>query len=755
MKNRLISLILSLLLAAGMGCIPVLAADTAVITDRDVEFAEISNLGDLVGGIGGLDAEDMSVELSENVNDRAFAFTPYERNTVHTFSFELYPTSDFTGMGFYVRGSNFFFNRRTIEAADLNMNAWNEISVRVSVEQTMELYVNGSLRYEMSDQKVNDSSEASLRMAVAGTGTGVRGYMHNPHYTVEMPLPEGYTPPSISIACETEKVTESEAAVISADVSVHERVSSVEFFVDGESVSVDTQAPYELSHIFAPGEYEVYAIVTDNYNSSAQSNTITVNSLADTRPRIETSLVDGESYERSTITAATVTVRMSEATLAEGHLSVDGTRFASLTGTENTIDLSGLSMGAHDISIYAENNLGESAVLELSITVVRTLEAVVYSNTYENSANVDSATNSRGYIRYETINPEFGNSVLLGCDGENDVSLEGPWVSIPLSNCNTRVVLEFDMYVERMDGTMFAMFATAANNRSTLFQLRDSRMYSPDNSQNCAFSDKTWHHVILDMDMKENTYDMHVDGTLGIDAAEMKCPKGSSANWIRMISQLYGVPNNFFALDNMTVTTYSDVPYIYKITSPNGFGDNIVSAKDNTFTAYFNAPLAEVSVYASKFSVAGAEVVDAVYNAADTSVTIELAEPLKEGSYQLVTAENLVIGSGELYGEKLYARFQVAYVPITASDAAVSESGVFSAVLNNGGTSACDVYVLMNMYQDNVLTGRSVRRITLRPGENTISQAMEGYSAGATVRAAVWDSIQNPYCILFCENNAS
>lgn len=750
MNNRFISRILSMLIAVGVIYTPVSAADTAVIADRSVGFAEIMNLGGSAGGIGGLDAEDMSACLGSGDSDRAFALDMYKKNTIHTFSFALYPEPDFRSIGFYVRGSGFFFNRRTVAASDLNMNQWNDLCVKISVEQTMEIWVNGELKYEMDDSTKNTGDSVQLRMSVAGEGEGLRGYIHNPRYRLEMPLPDGYAPPTVTAECTAARVMESEAALVTASAWAYETVEEVAFYVDGELVFTDMQQPYEMPYIFPVGAHAVYAVVKDNYGKTQKSDICIVESLPDTRPRIETSLKDGESYERAQLTNVSVQVKMSEAELAEGWISADGKKYADITEKESITDLSGLPLGRHAICIYVMNSLGESKEVTMNITVIKTLEASVYSNTYDSASGVDGTTNDRGYIRYEEVTPGFGKSVLVGADGEYDISLEGPWIAIPLAGCNTRLIMEFDLYVERMSGSVEAMFITKANHRSTLFKIENAQIIVSGGAKSCGFSEKSWHHVRLDMNMESNTFDLYIDGIRGIEAAEMNCPEGSAANFIRMISKLAGVPNNFFALDNTTVTTISAVPYIYKITSSNGISDNIVSAKDNAITAYFNAPLSAVSVYPSKFSIGGAVIKNAVYNAGDNSVTLELEKPLAEGNYQLVTAENLVIGSGELYGEKLYAGFQAAYTPVDAEDAQISDSGVFSTALYNAADMPCDVYMIMHARKNNMIQNRSVKRIVLNPGINYVSEKLDGYSPDAEVWVALWDSFDHPYCILLC-----
>jgi glucose/arabinose dehydrogenase len=89
-------------------------------------------------------------------------------------------------------------------------------------------------------------------------------------------------PPTVSIDSPSAGATESHVEVISATAADNKGVASVEFFADGNSIGIDTQAPYSISWnttTLANGTHTLTAVAEDLAGNRTQSAPVTVNTL--------------------------------------------------------------------------------------------------------------------------------------------------------------------------------------------------------------------------------------------------------------------------------------------------------------------------------------------------------------------------------------------------------------------------------------------------------------------------------------------
>lgn len=581
-------------------------------------------------------------------------------------------------------------------------------------------------------------------------------YVDNIIYTVETPLPDDYFLPEVTVSASSEEVTEAEELTVTAQTRAYSGITSVDFYVDGELTQTLTSQPYSFSCMLPVGEHEIYAAVTDLYGKKAQSSSITVISKPDSRPRISVGMEDGEMYEREQLKNVPINIEMSGAVVAKGYLNIDGEKFSDINGLNESFDLSALSIGGHSVDIYIENNLGESTSYSFSFTVLRRFEAVMTAYDYDTTFG-QYVDNSNGYGRFDTLRDDFGKSMILGKSPETQTSTvnEGPWTGIDLSDIKTTAVLDFDIYMSSMRGYVFAMFITDTNQRVSIFNIQSSAISAGGGAQSQSFSAGEWHHVTVDFDMEKLLFDISVDGKKEIVDAPLNVKEGSAAGSIRLVSMMDGSAEDvYFALDNVTVKQISYAPYIYKITSPSAAGTDKVSFKDDTFTAYFSSALQEVSVFPSKFTLTcggqSVPIISAKYNSGDTSVTFKLEKPLPADSEcKLTVAENVVMGNGDLYGEKLYGGFTVIKTPFNIVSADISEDGIFTAEAENTDLVQHSVYLFINTYdENNRMLKHEVKELVLVPGKSTAEQRIEGFGACAAAEVFMWDTLNKPVCIL-------
>lgn len=631
-------------------------------------------------------------------------------------------------------------------SADFVFGEWHTVRILYDCEGHMyTVYVddmqNAALAGEFSAAAVG-----MMFTRICLYASGARVALDNAKVYSAVKLIDGYEVPQLSLNLPSGGITESAEALIEAQISTKADIEKVEFFVDDKLVYTDTEKPFVLNYLFPKGEHTVRAVATDIYGAAGEC-TETIISMADTKPKITWELADGREYDKSELEAVSISVTMSGAALAKGTVSADGNNVGMLREGNNSVNLSGLSIGKHTVTVYAENNLGESTEKSAEITVTRTFDDVIWSADF-NDGNKSGYTNGSGqFIRLETLRDDFMDSCLVGANTEQDVSKEGAWIPIELKNIKTVAITEFDLYLNRITGNgMSTILNLSASYRPAIFKIDKNGITSGDDTVKRSLDAGRWYHIKLMMDSQNTSYTLWLDDeaiftNIKIPKMDMSAPMNS----LRMVSKLQGTEESYFAVDNITVRQLTQAPSIRRVTSANG-SQNAVSAKDSEITVYFSGALQPTSVYASKFTVDGAAVTGAVYNQADFSVTLKLDKPLLAGAHRITVAENLVMGNGEIYGEKLYGNFEVknTFTEVTASS---KNGGSVTAEISNNSADTQTVYMITNVYSGNLLKSSTVKEFVLKPGENSVSGAAQDYEDGNQLEVFFWDSLKIPSCI--------
>ena len=558
-------------------------------------------------------------------------------------------------------------------------------------------------------------------------------------------MPDGYETPRLTLRPQEEKITESKSTQIEAVIETDAEIDHVSFYVNEELIYTDTEAPYILDYLFEKGDYTVRAEATDIYGEAGESE-IAITSLADTRPRIEIGLENGGEYDRIALADTLISVTMSEAEMAEGRVLADGEQIAALTKGDNRINMSVLSIGVHKIDVYAENTLGETAEKSVQITVLKTFDDVVWSADFNDGTLLCQLNASGQFTRLEVIREDFKESLLAGANTTQDTTKEGAWIPISLKNTTTVAITDFDIYFSAINGNgLKTKVNYLQTNRPDLFYITTRGITA--GSQTYPFEAKRWYHITLELDAQNAVFSLYLDGELIFDNVQVaNLPKGVAIDSIRVISMLQGTEETYYAIDNIVVRQITQAPSIVNITSENG-GANVVSAKDREINVYFSGALQPTSVYPAKFTISGAAIEQAVYDAENYCVTLTLEKPLAAGVYRLAAAENLVMGSGEIYAEKLYGDFEVKGTMLEVQSYTVEGNKVIAEIVNLSQEVKI-AYMIINLYSGETLKTSIAKEITLASGKNSLSEPISGYTDGDKSEVFMWDSLTAPACFM-------
>ena len=568
----------------------------------------------------------------------------------------------------------------------------------------------------------------------------------------------GYTPPILSLRQIGNKITEDEEGEIVADISSTTEISSVSFFVNDDMVFTDTEAPFALTYLFDAGEYSLKAVARDKYGQTGESEELVVVSHKSTIPAISINLSDGEEVDKAKLENIEITLDMSDVEIKTAYISIDGETAKELKPDKNTLNLSYLSIGFHNITVYVENILSETKEKSFTIEVIKKYEDTVYSDDYEAFTGADGilGSNNIGYRSGEILRDDFGYSAVIGADGDVDTSKEGAWLGITLSKCSSVAEVSFDWYFSALRGSAVAQLRTTSAVIKPLFTITSSQVSSSDGKQKYSFSADHWYKVKLTIDAVKKTYSLYLDDNGAIINQPIDYPEGSIFDSIRLVSKLSGNPKTFFAVDNMSVRHLLYAPMITSVSSKNSFADNVVLSADKEIFVYFSGGLEKTSIYPSKFLITSEDetiaVTDAEYDANGLFVKLGTADNFKAGKkYRITVLENVVMSNGELYGEKLYFDFTAERSVFEADNISLSADGVVTINVTNKSSESKSFYLLTNIYENGYVIKKSVKEIPVSAGTSIVTEPIDGYTRSNTADIMLWDNLDTPYCFSYAE----
>ncbi len=142
----------------------------------------------------------------------------------------------------------------------------------------------GDLSFQFNVQLVNIATGAAENYVASNPSAGE---LTHPTLTFSP-----NTPPVVSITNPTNNSSVPVGDVLLIQANATDAVgsiNSVEFFVDGVSVFLDTQAPYTYSYIPTAGAHNVYAVAVDSDCVSTTSSTVNFNAISNLSPTISIS----------------------------------------------------------------------------------------------------------------------------------------------------------------------------------------------------------------------------------------------------------------------------------------------------------------------------------------------------------------------------------------------------------------------------------------------------------------------------------
>jgi hypothetical protein len=241
------------------------------------------------------------------------------------------------------------------------------------------------------------------------------------------------------------------AVHLTADaIDLDDTIQTVEFFADGNSIGMDSTAPYEASYLITAGDHILTAKATDQHAAQTLSNPVTVHAVASIPSVAITSPANNTTFNVNKSVQITATASDPLVSIDSVEFFVDGISI----GADNTAPYAVpylTTVGVHELTAKAANNIGVSATSSpVSITVL-----------------ISDSTNGLERIYVEKY--YIANAADAANADETSISYGIPVGALPAGSVTYR------FYADLLPGyKLFALYADDAKNQRLQFKTTTS-----------------------------------------------------------------------------------------------------------------------------------------------------------------------------------------------------------------------------------------------------------------------------------------
>jgi hypothetical protein len=171
-------------------------------------------------------------------------------------------------------------------------------------------------------------------------------------------------PPTVSVTAPVDGVTVNvgTAMVITANANDTDgSISAVEFFVDGNSVGIDSIAPYSVSYTATIGTHYLKATATDNLSAQVTSSSILIKVIDPNNIAPSITILtptNGASYPIGTAVSISTDAIDTDGYITSVRFYIDGFLLATVYGAPYTTIYNTNTAGSHTITAIATDNTG-------------------------------------------------------------------------------------------------------------------------------------------------------------------------------------------------------------------------------------------------------------------------------------------------------------------------------------------------------------------------------------------------------------
>jgi len=618
------------------------------------------------------------------------------------------------------------------------------------------------------------SSPAKGKIIVINLPVG--GDIYIPVY--DIPFPADYTNPTVELTAPSsgaEFYYDIDIDfTLKAEVDAYSTVDGVVFYLDGEELFTDTEAPYECRWLIpnAPGNHKLKASVVDYYGTYAESDDIDVVIKANAAPIVTIAGIETENdiYTGDSLDF-TVTTNDTDGTITKTEVYLNNMLYDTFTQASKQYKLTFDQNGRQVIKVVTYDNFGYQAeatsyinVLKITSVDIGTFDFEGYSagKTFSNSEAVQNASYTGNAIEFtgdrgkKEIVTENGNNYLkVGVASDTPGGSSSPYAAFTYNKANAIIDFKADMIFSTNTVAHTMVFRSSSSTGSSVFLEPVSftndgkiRVYNGGAANDLAeYEAGVWYRINAKFNYQTKKLDFKViklgqtDEVL-VDVTDytFRDQAAYSLTHIRFVPGFTSDNPGYIGYDNVEMSYVANYPYVTGFTdnlSSNGF----VASNAESLSCIMSEEIGDIALddiilenAYGKVTVAsvvknGNSLVitpkDGFVSSENYKLTIKSTSPLKDGSeFGYDTISHFSTGSSEF--------------DVTDGKFEVSASGVtFIADIVNTTSDDKTITIVTTTYSGDVLVNVYSKTVTLSKSGDISSELIPESSSYDSVKAFV------------------
>lgn len=633
-------------------------------------------------------------------------------------------------------------------------------------------YENAAASAEKSDRGLKIIPEAgflpmvSYRVVISGI-TDIFGNNMGDEIIEFKIASSGYTAPKIAAELNADELYEGQELTITARAEAEAGISEIALYINGAVVdSVKAEgAYYEYKYIYTPqyaGKFRAEIIVTDTAGGMAcEEKSFTVK--ANTAPQITIDGIEnGRTYNSvEQLSAVTVHIADAENNYESCGVYINGSLYAEYTDKDITLDLSGVTVSSNTLEIRARDTVGKSSSVTYEYYYVKTIATQVAYLDFESytggtpASMTNSASDKGGELYAVKIDSEHGTSLEVASQTDQAASDIGATVAYKYDTAGI-ISVEMDLYMP----TTLATFRLRYRNADSGINLDIAEFArggtinllgtggKVENGAELTYQPKTWYHISCSIETSTGVYDMYVNdkllvsGRSGVNAGRIK-----GMSYLRMSLYTENGDGGSFVIDNLRITSVTELPRITAVTSPSG--GEAVSYEDETIDVQLSAGISESNLLqhiALTNEIGKVGISEVRYYPEQKCVRITPAIPLISNTeYTVVLSGGIMTDTSIPIKDDMMMKFTTtkAAFDVESVRFADDDGGVSAAVeMINSASIQREVYIILTVWENNRLTASSAVSGVINGGSaDTVIVPHTFKKGGSTVKLYVWSSL--------------
>ena len=393
---------------------------------------------------------------------------------------------------------------------------------------------------------------------------------------------DGYVFPELNSDCD-ESFTLYQNQEKEITFGCNKALSKLEIYVNNELCETLVDEPFKYVFVKdTTGDYTLKAIAYDEYGITSRKE-IAVTVVENDNPVIEISgIEDGFEYFFGSFPDVSVTATDSDG-ISSLSFYADGKLQETVNSDTMTVNLSTLTGGTRSLNFKAEDIYGAISEKSVTVTLSSSSEKLLKSDDFSDYSGSQLPSNSwgteqRGYIGYKTIKEEFGKSLIVGMEEVNEAYApnNSAYVGLETQDCQTRVKIELDVYIDKKPGMRRAdpqgntpetadnfvlLFKKNGANEKQIANFQRDKVYILETP--VEYSEKTWYHFVIDLDVAHHRVTAEVSGDDINDTFTSDLDAGINViNYLRIIGPVYDEVETFIAVDNFVLKKGMSLPLL-------------------------------------------------------------------------------------------------------------------------------------------------------------------------------------------------